>query len=251
MGKWTRIEKVTTQGPRMPFIHGTDSYALRATSGLLEASKCPVFGEELLYFFYGRPGYRVAAKVGSRSDMSRCPVCFVFKPDIAIPAKRVYPFDTGAFDDGMFNGFRHPGMGLESFLLGSSLDLPQKVVEYFFGSNRSYYFGALKSDLTFDFDEMEIQAYYDLIRLTGETEYDDRRYTIEVQLENSLQVEGNVIAVVLPNAALQSANISGTILSKWRALPITYNTYQGTRPAEYNAVVREQLLEFLSKRGYL
>jgi len=237
----------------MPLVHGTDSYALRSivASGKLAASKCPVFGEDLLYFFYGRPGYRVAAGVGSRSDITCCPVCFVLKPDIKVPVKRVYPFDTGAFDGGMFNGFNHKLMGLENFLLGDSPDLPQKVVEYFFGSNRSYYLGALKTGLQFDFEEMEIQAYYDLVSITGETQHDDRRYTIEVQLGDSLEIKNNIIAVILPNAALQSAQIAGTILREWKALPITYNTYQGARPAEYNSVIREQLLDFLGKRGLL
>jgi hypothetical protein len=55
--------------------------------------------DRLLYFFYGRPSYRVNPAVSNTRVSSFAPISFVFKKDLIWNAARLHPFDTGAFID--------------------------------------------------------------------------------------------------------------------------------------------------------
>jgi hypothetical protein len=69
--------------PELPLVHNTSCSQLEQilTTGILEPRDCSVFGEPLIYFFYGRPVYR-SRKHGTSPDtrFDYCPVCLVFKP---------------------------------------------------------------------------------------------------------------------------------------------------------------------------
>jgi hypothetical protein len=97
------IQKQEMVPNELPMVHTTEYFRLPSiqSSNTLQASACKVFGEPLLYFFYGRPAYRDASQTSPTRDVGFYPICFVFRPGtIAKGAKRLYPFDSGASQSG-------------------------------------------------------------------------------------------------------------------------------------------------------
>jgi hypothetical protein len=47
--------------------------------------------------------------------------------------------------------------------------------------------------------------------------------------------------VVLPGEFLQDDNVRDAILNVWNCDPVTYPTFHGAAPAEYYAVVRQEI----------
>src|SRR5712691_6274144 len=85
--------------PPMPLVHTTESSKIFKiiSSDKLLTSPCNVFkGEDLCYFFVGRPAYKF--KLDDPNPYYwQLPLVFVVKFDAALPCKRILPFDSGAF----------------------------------------------------------------------------------------------------------------------------------------------------------
>src|SRR4051794_32489580 len=85
----------------LPWVHSASAASLFKIleDEKLLAMECNVFGgEKLVYFFIGRPAYKMPA-VESPSEW-QMPVAFVIRFDKPPPIKRVFPFDSGAFQKG-------------------------------------------------------------------------------------------------------------------------------------------------------
>lgn len=247
------LKKHVPAKKRLPLVHSTSGFYFKEIidDNCIKPIKCPIFNEPLTYFFYGRPAYRVSSKAMCRTDFVLAPICIVFKPEALNNFKRIFPFDSGAFSSGMYVHYIPKHIKLDSFLLGNSLEISQQVISTFFGDNKSYYFGMTNKNLNFDFTDMEAYAYYQLITAGGETIHDDRRYTIEVQSDSIIDLSDKILAVVLPRSAMDDKKVYDTVMNKWKAYPITYDTYIGVSPKEYNAVIRQMLKNFLEAEGYL
>jgi hypothetical protein len=91
--------------PELPLVHNTLCLRLPQlqSTGVLEPRDCCVFGEPLLYFFYGRPVFEPDG-IGDEPDtcFDFWPVCFVFKPGALASWARVFPLDSGAVNGGRF-----------------------------------------------------------------------------------------------------------------------------------------------------
>lgn len=221
----------------LPLIHTTQAFRFRSIveEQVLRGQHSNYFGEDRIYFFYGRPAYRPALDFQPRTDLFYLPVCLLVRLSSVGELRAIYPFDTGAYLDHLFDGFIHKDMKLESFLLGTAMDIPPKVVSLFFGGNKQYFLGAVKRGLRFDFGDMETQAVYNLLCSQGATPFDDRHYTMEVHAREELLVSTlDIIAVVVPTFALQDKAIHSTIVDTWGAVPLDYEFYQGLRPNEYH-----------------
>lgn len=248
------VLRASLAAPELPLIHSTSLINFREVVAKNEiiATRCPVFDENLLYFFYGKPSYRVASRSGARTDLAYCPICFILKSSALKSVKRIFPFDSGAFKNGLYNQFIPKEATLDNFSLNTDKEIPARVVDLFFGTNRSYFLGEacpLSSIGTMDF---EIQSYYQLISSTGESCVDDRKSSVEIQIDHNVSLtKDTVFAVVLPKASLQDPEVFDAINKTWQAIPITYNTFRGTAPAEYHGVIREQLNNFLENEGLL
>ncbi|QCB43330.1 hypothetical protein E5673_14760 [Sphingomonas sp. PAMC26645] len=185
---------------QLPMTHLSDAYHLRdiAEAGSLRPTQCRVFDEPLLYLFYGRPAYRVAAQVESSGLEAYYPVCFVLR-NSAKGAKRIYPFDSGAFHQGRFADFVHRDMIKEDFELDVDPTMPGRLMNLFWSDPRAYFDnrGARAMDLDpFDF---EAKSYAELIRAKANGPFDERHSAIEVQMPQSIPLAGNLTAVILPS----------------------------------------------------
>lgn len=91
-------------GRPLPLVHTCQSHSLEniISSGKIKTHYCDVFQEDLNYFFVGRPAYK--KDLDEEAAEWELPSCFVFSYDIS-GAKRIYPFDTGAYQRGLFPSF--------------------------------------------------------------------------------------------------------------------------------------------------
>src|SRR5688572_24122883 len=93
-----------TPGTTLPVVHSMSGYRFEKIwqNGRIESEECDVFvGENLNYFFMGRPAY----KVGSREQDAehwQLPCCFIFDYQSIGSIKRVFPFDSGAHHNGLY-----------------------------------------------------------------------------------------------------------------------------------------------------
>lgn len=248
------LSSASLNTPDMPIIHSTSLYNFRniLKQSKITSKKCPVFNENLLYYFYGKPSYRVATKSGARTDITYCPICFVLKPQCVSDFKRIYPFDSGAFHNGLYKAHLPKEFDLMTFHLGNDPEMPKRVVDLFFGSNRAYFFGDATRMNQLGPMDFEVQSYYQLITSSGETGYDDRRSSIELQSELNLTLsERSVCAIILPKKSLDDTDVFNAVIRRWKAIPITYNTFNGTKPSEYHGVIRELLSSFLEDHSYI
>jgi hypothetical protein len=239
--------------PPLPLVHGTDMYHFTSIgeSGSLSPTACPFFKEDLVYLFYGRPSYRVATRSNPRRNLLYAPTCFVFRPEVATSIARVYPFDTGAFHEGLYNDYLHASMKLDDFMVGNAPDLPGQIVSAFFGDNDKYYKGQHKVLPDVHISPNEVQVYYDMIASTGATEMDDRAYTIELHSTSAISMSGNLVGVVLPAPAMDNPVIAGLVLNEWKIPFLTYHAFSKLRPIEYHGQVVEKVYELLKRGGYL
>jgi len=98
------VLKANLADPELPLVHSTFLFNFRnvVAQNEITATRCPVFNEDLLYLFYRKPGYRVASSSGARTDLVYCPICFILKSSALKSVKRIFPFDSGAFQNGMY-----------------------------------------------------------------------------------------------------------------------------------------------------
>lgn len=234
----------------LPLIHTTDGYSGRDIIDNKELcpDMCPVFNENLLYFFYGRPAYRVGDTKNATSQICFMPVCFVLKPEAVSSIKRIFPFDSGAFNRNMFEKYMHPKMKKEDFFLDISLDMASRVVSFFYGSNYKYYSGEVQQP-EIPCDQFEVESYYQLIADKNKTDHDDRCSTIELQTDNVTRIiKDNILLLVLPICFLDDKNVK-QFITEWGVKYIGYKTYHG-KVLEYMSELRKIVEDFLKEKGY-
>jgi len=83
----------------LPLVHSAAAYTIRRiiqSKKIIAKTECNVFkGEKLNYFFVGRPAYKREYEV--EGDYWELPACVILDYR-SVSVKRIYPFDTGAFD---------------------------------------------------------------------------------------------------------------------------------------------------------
>lgn len=131
---WDFINNAIPDLGKLPLIHNTDLFYFREirTKGRLLPTECPVYDEQLLYFFYGRPSYRPHAKLETVTANAFLPICLVMSRTILNKAMRMVAFDTGAFSNRMMHPPIHDGMDKSEFELSVSPDAPMKLIKIFY-----------------------------------------------------------------------------------------------------------------------
>lgn len=261
--------------PPLPLVHSTDFAGFREIlrSGKLAPAQCKVFHEDLLYFFYGRPAYRVSTDVVGGLQDAYMPICIIMEPEIAISVSRIFPFDSGAFQSKLFKRFIPTKFSIDNYQLGTQLDLPQQVVSAFFGNNDKYMSGKVQMAQVPPL-ELEVSHYYKLISDTSvsfddeEPFPDDRRYSIEVQSTDEvplrefsvnkkkrlsrkknnlppLIVGHKVRAVIVPRDFVRDPSIRGMVTNTWKARLLPYNWANHQNPMMVHGAVWQVATEYL------
>jgi len=230
-----------------PFVHSTfyrkwdennKRYINPATCKLkrkiLEKSKCDKFGENLLYFYYGRPAYRLKDKDDKKDikDQVILPVVFIFKPIPDGNFKRVYPFDSGAYNMyvnnyGLDNNPLNPKIPKPGYKIDNSLLAIRHYVKAIFGSNKNYYYGKYEdgnnlhpSVKQHSKKNTDLQSLLNLIA-EKKNYVDDRRKTVEIQSANDYYFNGKLLAVAAPDFLMDKPEFYEAIVDNG-AQPLRY-----------------------------
>lgn len=225
-----------TTTPTLPLIHMTDGFCMRLILDQKELvpQDCPVLGWPALYFSYGRPAFRPNGNVKPSALTSYAPVCFVIDAS-AVPIKKAFPFDSGAFKAKMFASSTHRKMKLEHFELAASLDRPQQVVTAFFGSNANYFDNIPKVDVQYPSLLFEVESFAALLGDKQSENYDDRISAVEVISDKSVLLKSAVRAMVFPGQFMDD-DMFKEALTALKCDPIPYSV--GARFSSENAFSR-------------
>jgi hypothetical protein len=216
----------------LPLVHNTLCLRLPQlqSTGVLEPRGCSVFGEPLLYFFYGRPVFEPNG-IGDQPDtcFDFWPVCFVFRLGAVASWARVFPLDSGAVNGGRFLPLIDP-CDLKHYELVPAAITAQRLVEAFFETNGSYYVGQVRKLSSAPTGDQEVEGYWQIITWIGKAKFDQRRSAIEVQSRTAASLRNSLYAVIMPTGFLEDENLLRTVSQDWGALPITYPSPLGTIP---------------------
>lgn len=245
------VSRVTPTVKELPLTHITDGLRLReiVEAGQIEPINCEILGEPLLYFFYGRPAYRPNGKHEPSSLQSYAPACFVLPPG-TVKIKRAFPFDSGAFEAGRFNDFRHHRMVLEDFHLEPDRKAPQQLITLFYGSLERYFENKPIAEMEIPASEFEVEAYHVMARAEGNKNFDDRATTIEIQTSDSIALTSKVSAVIMPSNFMKDQSIIEP-LEKCGASIIPYEYVRQMRPSEYPSLFYDKIRRHYVERGFL
>ncbi len=240
------VDGHTPAGRELPLVHTTECERLTSicASNRIEPHHCGVFDEPLLYMFYGRPAFRDPSRTTPSRDVSYCPVCFVFRPPHSRAIKRLYPFDTGASEKGFYEPEIPAANGLADYSLQTVIDRAQRIVHAFFETNENYMRPRPRTGLCFAPEDVDAEAYHKLISTGGNPECDDRKSAVEVQLAGAVDLRDQLLAVALPTSFLDDEDFRRTLMTEWRAHPLTYSADVGTRPTECHGLVRKLIKDY-------
>lgn len=231
----------------LPMLHSCECFDSRLIieSGQLEPRLCNVFNEKLLYFFYGKPSYPVGEKaVGNRTDIEYCPVCFIVNPQ-KVKIYRVFPFDTGAFSAGKYNGFLHRNMQIDEFELDNSIESILKYITIFFRNNDNYIRG--QTIINTKGHDPYIDGLISILNAQGTHEIDDRAHTVEVISQECIFLNDAIECVIIPEDLLREDRIKA-FLEQYNIRHMEYTVRTLTAPSRYNEVVFEKVMEYLKFR---
>jgi hypothetical protein len=216
-------------------------------SGKLEPRPCAVFKKDLLYLFYGRPAYRRRWDGEATSNLGYARICFILHDDVAQKASRILPFDSGGYD--RFKHAFHDQLTLEDFEIDPT-DSPKKIVSAFYDDFPAYYWMRPTTGLTFPLSQNIVDSYYKLITGNLKETFDDRCAAIEVQLEQSLPLAGQVLAIIGPNQMFDDPDLMSQ-MKIWGAEPRGYKLPSLFNPAEIGGRLLDEVERFLIDKGYL
>lgn len=247
---WNFIRNVNVQQGKLPLVHSTDLLTFREIrrSDKLVPHKCDVFdGQHLLYFFYGRPSYRVNNGIGTTTAKWFAPICFIFGKPMTDKYIRIMPFDSGAYANRMMHPPMHESVPLDAYELAIDAKAPMKLISVFYGNERAYFDKFPLPEVvseTLSWENLEVQAYDQLLRNRSNSSSDDRVSAIEIQIGEDIVLQNAVEAIVLPAAYLDSPGVRHQI-ERWGAIPLPYYIGHEFSPREVAGQIQSEVREFL------
>ncbi len=209
-------------------------------AGELKLRRCTVFGERLLYMFYGRPAYRAKWDGGSTSDLAYARACFVLRDTAVSRAKRIFPFDSGGF--GNYASAFHRSLVVGDFQLKEG-DHPLQVIGAFYANLEDYYWMNPVMGKQFPITQHAVRSYYQLISAGQRETHDDRCAAIEVQLDKPMPLKGEVLALIAPNQVFDDPELIGH-LAEWGAEPRGYRITRAFNPTETTPLLVNEVDRF-------
>lgn len=243
------ISSATPVEGQLGLTHVTDCARLGSLiqSEKLEPRLCDVFGENLVYLFYGRPAYRRPWSGDATSNLDYARICLVLRDAVVDKAHRILPFDSGGYQ--RYAGAFHETLDIADFELAHG-DHPLKLIGAFYDSVENYWTMNPTQPREFPATQNVIRSYYQLITGGLAEAFDDRCAAIEVQLNETLALDGEVLALVGPNQIFDDPAVTA-LLDKWDAEPRGYRLTHMFNPPETSARLTAEVERFLEDRGWL
>lgn len=247
------IKKEKPSAPIMALTHSTKSeyFFEMLQNRLLCKRECNVFKEELVYLFYGRPSYKPYRECESTTLGAFRPISIIFDPNFEFPIKRIYPFDTGAFKEGLYREYIPSFAELSHFEIEPTIDHAAKSVSYFFNSNLNYYHGKASHDLEFAPTNLTISSLQGLFQTKGLSKVDDRKSAIEIQCSDSIELSrDSVMAICMPGDYCEDSKLYNLITKDWSADIIEYDIYHDSPNHDMREVL-VRVKKYLTDKGLL
>jgi hypothetical protein len=246
------VDEKSEAAPRLPMVHTTDSYIFQDVldEGKLQPQDCPVFfGEKLTYLFYGRPSFRPHVDEQPTSLKHYFPVCIIFKPDRIPDISRVFPFDTGAFQEGFYRSYLHSKMKLGDFGLEPDIASPGKLITLCFGTVPAYLAAKPDTAPNLDVANFEVESYLAMIHSKEGNSVDSRGSGVEVQTRDDLSLAACAAAVILPSGFADGS--TGRRLQSMGIDILPYKAYERFRPNEYTSAMSTICFQYYIKMGLI
>ncbi|MCB1478466.1 MAG: hypothetical protein KDJ62_06265 [Rhodobiaceae bacterium] len=242
----------------LPLVHITDGYNLFdiIKPKKLTAYHCDVFDKNLIYMFYGKPAYR-KRYFGTNKNSSMLPCVFIFDVNaIKDDVYAVYPFDTGAFDGGVYGDFFHRRMKLIDFSLNPNINSARQLVDYFYTSEIDYILGRSTKNLNIEAPNFEVESYYDLARHPtlfpdkSKINPDERGSAIEIQFNKDIEMKGKLLGCILPISFFENREIRETLdIIKPKYIK-PYIVIENLHNMMLASTIYEKLCEILKEEGF-
>ncbi|MET4019756.1 hypothetical protein ABIB73_005307 [Bradyrhizobium sp. F1.4.3] len=224
-----------------PWVHSAPSSKLIKIieDEKLLAMGCNVFKKEkLCYLFVGRAAYK--GKDSLNPQPWQLPSVFVMRFATPPPIKRLYPFDTGAFDGNRMPAYL-TAFDMENFELGSDQAQIGRLISLYFDTPRRYVDRKsldeekIKDEHLLTMSHAEILALGKLYREGSTKNYDDRAAAIEVQIGEDIPLrKEDLLGVVIPEEYARTEGVRESLLNftnhieTYRLLPLSLNQHYST-----------------------
>lgn len=216
-------------------------------AGELRPTHCPVYDDDLLYLFYGRPAYKPAENVGASFMVELAPICLVLSPSLLGAAVRSLPFDSGGFD--RYRNQIGPGLTRQDFEMPGDHTLPRRLVGAFYGTNRDYYHHTALVQPEPPLSRRAARALSRLITDKSIRNDDDRCGTIEVQFFDRIRLADALQAIVAPAQMFTDPEVISALEACPNAVPMPYKTYGRFNPLSFAGSIYERVELVLESHG--
>jgi hypothetical protein len=245
----------------LPSVHVTDGYAFREAlrSRRLQPTHCGFFNTDLVYFFYGKPSYRPSKSHQLAAPNAEYTAGFILEPGTlsALSMRRVFPFDSGAYQTGLFDSYMRPSkrdrIAIQMFELPPDTARILTLIDCFFGSNGAYYARRAKNEVVGLKNGMwfEVEAYHKLISAAGSIDdFDDRCAAIEIQVASEVELSpSNVAALLFPATYSDNVDVQDALI-ELAAQAVSYRSYS-LPPSRCQALIYDRVQGFYQDRGWL
>jgi hypothetical protein len=182
----------------------------------------------------------------------KAPVVIVLEPNLITKGTRLFPFDTGAFDQ-RYKKWLHPAMGLPDFELECGDSAPARHVQAFFGSNAGYLDlkGIVPPPVCTG--SFEAESIVKMIHDTSAYSADDRRMAVELQVGSPVPIDAaHVIALIVPDELTQAGWFSDFAIGQGKNIEIeTYELALLRRASHYQVLLEEKAAGIQRNRGLM
>lgn len=243
------VQAAKPVGGQLGLTHVTDCARLGSLveARRLEPRHCDVFGQPLVYLFYGRPAYRRAWSEGATSNLDYARICLILHDEVAKRAHRILPFDSGGFP--RYSSAFHDTLSLADFEVDPA-DHPLKIIGAFYDSVDAYWMMNPVQPRKFPITQHAVRSYYDLITGGLKERFDDRCASIEVQLAEPLPLQGAVVALVGPHQIFDDPAVQAMV-DDWGAEPRPYRVPRMFDPREVAGRLFSEVERFLEDKTWL
>ncbi|MEH3102622.1 MAG: hypothetical protein PGN12_01780 [Sphingomonas phyllosphaerae] len=218
--------------------------------GSLRPRACTEYGIDLVYLFYGRPAFKPLPGLHANGMDEMMPMCLVIDPALLGDAIRILPFDSGGY--GRYSAHIGPLLTRSDFELGPGKGTPMRLVRAFFETNGNYFRQRMTAGATtIPVSHGEARAFARLANDAALADDDDRRSTIEVQIDRSIPLSSALRAVVGPPSLLSDPEVTGTLASMPSVTQITYETFGRQQPSAYTALLYDHVRRYLVDQGVM
>ncbi len=167
----------------------------------------------------------------------------------------MYPFDTGAFEAGLYDEYFDKRSELEDFELDSSLTAAQKLVSSLYTDNKEYYDGRTRKNVEIPQRQFEFQGLHELARIPGSQsngkKRDERSSAVEVQISESLSLKNSVLAIILPEPYLDDPDIISAV-ARWSVKEVkTYPTIHNQGSEAWVGQIYMIVRELYTRLGFI